>query len=153
MMATYAIDSDEAFAVLRRHSQHWIIKVRELAARLTEQLIAPQTADLPPRRRISEILADIADTPTCSGRPFGVPPHPATPTPTPTPSDTKGGERRHAAGSGELRRPAAADEISQMRCGVPGRFDPAAGAPMSSTTDTGLPSPAGRGPARSWPVV
>lgn len=63
LMAIYAIDSDEAFAVLRWHSQHLNIRVRELAARLTEQLTAPQTADLPPRRRINEILADIADTP------------------------------------------------------------------------------------------
>jgi ANTAR domain len=63
LMVTYAIDEDEAFALLRWQSQQCNIKIRDLAAALTERLNAPELAALSPAATIGEILGRVADNP------------------------------------------------------------------------------------------
>jgi ANTAR domain/PAS fold len=64
LMVTYGIDDDEAFALLRWQSQQSNIKVRDLAAMVTEQLAAPEFAALTPAATIGSILGRIADDPS-----------------------------------------------------------------------------------------
>lgn len=56
LMVTYGLDEDEAFAVLRWHSQHHNIKLRDIAARITDRITDPDIVDLPADRKITEIL-------------------------------------------------------------------------------------------------
>ncbi len=64
LMVTYAIDEQEAFALLRWQSQQCNIKVRDLAAMLTDQLNSPDLAALSPAATIGEILGRIAEDPS-----------------------------------------------------------------------------------------
>ena len=59
LMITYGIDEDEAFALLRWHSQHSNIKLRDVAAGITDRTNDPDIAGLTPDRKITEILADL----------------------------------------------------------------------------------------------
>lgn len=59
LMLAYSVDEELAFDLLRWHSQHANIKVRELARSLVDRLDEPGLAALAPRRRIHAILAGI----------------------------------------------------------------------------------------------
>ena len=59
--ARYVGDEDEAFAVLRWHSQHSNIKLRDIAAAITDHTNDPGIADLTADGKITEILADLTD--------------------------------------------------------------------------------------------
>jgi len=59
LMITYGLDEDEAFALLRRHSQHHNIKVRDIADTIADRSTDPDLAGLPPTTRIDHILADL----------------------------------------------------------------------------------------------
>ena len=61
LMITYGLDENQAFALLRWHSQHSNIKLRDLAAGLTDRTDDPGIADLTADGRITEILADLTD--------------------------------------------------------------------------------------------
>jgi hypothetical protein len=74
LMITYGLDEDEAFALLRRHSQHSNIKLRAIAATITDRATDPDLAGLPAVSRITHILTELAqrltgptppDTPPC----------------------------------------------------------------------------------------
>jgi hypothetical protein len=56
LMLAYSLDAEEAFDLLRWHSQHANIKVRDLVQRLLDGLNDPELAALPPRRKIHTIL-------------------------------------------------------------------------------------------------
>ena len=58
-MITHGLDEDEAFAVLRRHSQHNNMKLRDIAATITDRSTDPDLAGLPATTRINHILADL----------------------------------------------------------------------------------------------
>ena len=70
LMITYGLDEDEAFALLRWHSQHSNIKIRDIVAAITDRTSDPGIAGLTADGKITEILADLT--------------HPATPAPTVT---------------------------------------------------------------------
>ena len=70
LMITYGLDDDEAFALLRWHSQHSNIKLRDIVAAITDRTSDPGIADLTADGKITEILAALT--------------HPATPAPTVT---------------------------------------------------------------------
>jgi hypothetical protein len=57
LMITYGLD--EAFALLRWHSQHSNIKLRDIAAAITDRSNDPDIADLNADGKITEILADL----------------------------------------------------------------------------------------------
>jgi len=59
LMITYGLDEDEAFALLRWHSQHSNIKLRDIAAGITDRTNDPDIADLTADGKITEILADL----------------------------------------------------------------------------------------------
>ena len=59
LMITYGLDEDEAFALLRWHSQHRNIKLRDIAATITDRTNDPDIADLPATTRINHILTDL----------------------------------------------------------------------------------------------
>ena len=59
LMITYGLDEDEAFALLRWHSQHANIKLRDVAAGITHRTNDPDIAGLPADGKITEILADL----------------------------------------------------------------------------------------------
>ena len=59
LMITYGLDEDEAFALLRWHSQHSNIKVRDIAAAITDRTKDPGMADLAADEKITEILTDL----------------------------------------------------------------------------------------------
>ena len=46
LMITYGLDEDEAFALLRWHSQHTNIKLRDIAAGITDRTNDPDIAGL-----------------------------------------------------------------------------------------------------------
>ena len=68
-MITYGLDEDEAFALLRWHSQHTNIKLRDIAAGITDRTNDPDIAGLSADGKITEILTEL----TGSGP---APPHP-----------------------------------------------------------------------------
>src|SRR4029077_2992572 len=59
LMITYGLDEDEAFALLRRHSQHTNIKLRDIAAGITDRTNDPDIAGLTADGKITEILAHL----------------------------------------------------------------------------------------------
>lgn len=59
LMITHGLGEDEAFDLLRRHSQHHNIKVRDIADTITDRSTDPDLADLPPTTRIDHILSDL----------------------------------------------------------------------------------------------
>ena len=59
LMITYGIDGDEAFAVLRWHSQHHNIKLRDIATTILNRTTDPALAQLPAAEKISLILSDL----------------------------------------------------------------------------------------------
>jgi len=59
LMITYGLDEDEAFALLRWHSQHNNIKLRDIAAAITDRSNDPHLTDLTADGKITEILADL----------------------------------------------------------------------------------------------
>ena len=59
LMITYGLHEDEAFALLRRQSQHHNIKLRDIAATITDRSTDPDLADLPATTRINHILTDL----------------------------------------------------------------------------------------------
>ena len=61
LMITYGLDEDEAFALLRWHSQHSNIKLRDIAAGITDRTNDPGIAGLTADGKITEILADLAE--------------------------------------------------------------------------------------------
>lgn len=78
LMITYGLDEDEAFALLRWQSQRTNIKLRDIAAGITDRTKDPDIAGLSADAKIAEILTEI----TSSGT--GTPARPAL---TPTHSD------------------------------------------------------------------
>jgi hypothetical protein len=60
LMITYGLDENQAFALLRWHSQQTNIKLRDIASGITARANDPQIADLTATGRITEILADLA---------------------------------------------------------------------------------------------
>ena len=63
LMITYGLDEDEAFALLRWHSQHSNIKLRDIAAGITDRTNDPGIAGLTADGKITEILAHLTTTP------------------------------------------------------------------------------------------
>jgi len=59
LMITHGMDEDEAFALLRRHSQHHNIKLRDIADTITDRSTDPDLAGLPAATRIDHILSDL----------------------------------------------------------------------------------------------
>jgi hypothetical protein len=59
LMITYGLDEDEAFALLRRHSQHSHIKLRDIAKAITDRTSDPDLAGLTAAGKITEILAGL----------------------------------------------------------------------------------------------
>jgi hypothetical protein len=64
LMITYGLDDDEAFALLRWHSQHSNIKLRDIATAITDHTSDPGIADLSADGKITEILARLTDPAT-----------------------------------------------------------------------------------------
>lgn len=63
LMITYGLDENEAFALLRWHSQHTNIKLRDIAAGITDNTDDPAIASLTADRKITQILANLTTTP------------------------------------------------------------------------------------------
>jgi ANTAR domain/PAS fold len=59
LMVAYGLSDSEAFAVLRWHSQHANIKIRDLAAELMSQIADDDVVPLPPRRKIATVLSKL----------------------------------------------------------------------------------------------
>jgi hypothetical protein len=74
LMITYGLGEDEAFALLRWHSQHSNIKLRDIAAAITDRTTDPDLAGLPAASRITHILTDLTQRlirpDTLPGKPF-----------------------------------------------------------------------------------
>jgi len=64
LMITYGLDEDEAFALLRWHSQHSNIKLRNIATAITDHTSDPGIADLSADGKITKILAGLTDPAT-----------------------------------------------------------------------------------------
>src|SRR6476646_11881754 len=64
LMITHGLDEDEAFALLRWHSQHSNIKLRDIATAITDHTSDPGIADLSADGKITEILAHLTDPDT-----------------------------------------------------------------------------------------
>jgi len=62
LMITYGLDEDEAFALLRWHSQQTNIKLRDIAAGITDRTKDPDIAGLSADEKITEILTEIASS-------------------------------------------------------------------------------------------
>ena len=77
LMITYGLDEDEAFALLRWHSQHTNIKLRDIAAGITDRTNDPDIAGLSADGKITEILTEISgSSPSTSAHPVISPTHP-----------------------------------------------------------------------------
>lgn len=59
LMLAYSLESDEAFALLRWHSQHGNVKIRDLSQMLVDGMSDPELAHLPPRRKIHQVLEGV----------------------------------------------------------------------------------------------
>jgi hypothetical protein len=57
LMIAYGLDADQAFALLRWHSQHTNIKLRDIAAGLVARTNDPGIAGLTAAGKITDILA------------------------------------------------------------------------------------------------
>lgn len=80
LMITYGLDEDEAFALLRWHSQHTNIKIRDIAAGIADRTNDPDIAGLSADRKITEILTEIIGTstsPELADTDTSTPAHPA----------------------------------------------------------------------------
>ncbi len=64
LMITHGLDEDEAFALLRWHSQHSNIKLRDIATAITDHTNDPGIADLSADGKITKILAGLTDPAT-----------------------------------------------------------------------------------------
>lgn len=64
LMITYGLDEDEAFALLRWHSQHTNIKLRDIAAGITDRANDPDIAGLSAAGKITEILTELSGSST-----------------------------------------------------------------------------------------
>jgi len=64
LMITYGLDEDEAFALLRWHSQHSNIKLRDIAAAITDHTSDPGIADLSAHGKITKILGGLTEPAT-----------------------------------------------------------------------------------------
>jgi rRNA processing protein Krr1/Pno1 len=62
LMITYGLDEDEAFALLRWHSQHANIKIRDIAAGITDRTSDPDIAGHTADEKVTEILAALTET-------------------------------------------------------------------------------------------
>lgn len=60
LMFAYGVDADEAFDLLRRHSQRHNVRVRDLAARLVTELTAGGGAATRTGEPVGELLHDAA---------------------------------------------------------------------------------------------
>ena len=60
LMITYGLDEDEAFALLRWHSQHTNIKLRDIAAGIVDRINDPDIAGLSGDGKITEIITELA---------------------------------------------------------------------------------------------
>ena len=75
-MITYALDEDEAFALLRWHSQHTNTKLRDIAAGITDRANDPDIAGLSADGKITEILTELSGSSTSSpAQPASSPTH------------------------------------------------------------------------------
>lgn len=63
LMITYGLDEDEAFALLRWQSQRTNIKLRDIAAGITDRTKDPDIAGLSADEKITEILTGITSGP------------------------------------------------------------------------------------------
>jgi hypothetical protein len=61
LMVAYGLTDEEAFNVLRWHSQHANVKLRDLAAELMHRMSLPEYAQLPARAKLSTVLTAITD--------------------------------------------------------------------------------------------
>lgn len=59
-MASVAVDTDEAFAMLKRCSQNTNVKLRDLAQRLLDTFEVMRLAGADARKAVDEVLGDIA---------------------------------------------------------------------------------------------
>jgi len=73
LMVAYGLTDEEAFAVLRWHSQHANLKLRDLAAEMMHRMSVPEMLPLPARAKLSAVLAAITE------QAFVIPPALATP--------------------------------------------------------------------------
>src|SRR6476469_449339 len=73
LMITYGLDEDEAFALLRWHSQHSNIKIRDIATAITDHTNDPGIADLSADATLTEILAHLIDPAAPATRDTGEP--------------------------------------------------------------------------------
>jgi hypothetical protein len=64
LMITYGLNEDEAFTLLRWHSQHNNIKLRDIATAITDHTNDPGIADLTADGKITEILAHLTNPAT-----------------------------------------------------------------------------------------
>ena len=78
-MITYGLDEDEAFALLRWHSQHTNIKLRDIAAGITDRTNDPDIAGLTPTGRSPKSSPNITDPATPDPRREPVRPRPSDP--------------------------------------------------------------------------
>jgi PAS domain S-box-containing protein len=61
LMASFDLDDDQAFRLLRLHSSYANVKLREVAANLVERLNDSALVELAPRQRVAAILGALAD--------------------------------------------------------------------------------------------
>jgi PAS domain S-box-containing protein len=61
LMASFDLDDDQAFKLLRLHSSYANVKLREVAANLVERLNDSALVALEPRQRVAAILGALAD--------------------------------------------------------------------------------------------
>lgn len=73
LMVAYGLTDEEAFAVLRWHSQHANLKLRDLAAEMMHRMSVPEMVPLPARAKLAAVLAAITE------QGFVIPPDLATP--------------------------------------------------------------------------
>jgi hypothetical protein len=73
LMVAYGLTDEEAFAVLRWHSQHANLKLRDLAAEMMHRMSVPEMVSLPARAKLSAVLGAITE------QAFVIPPDLATP--------------------------------------------------------------------------
>jgi hypothetical protein len=59
LMMAYSLDEDEAFALLRWHSQHGNVKLREVSEAVVEGISDPALAAMQPRRKIHHVLVEL----------------------------------------------------------------------------------------------
>ena len=60
LIAVYGLSDDEAFALLRWHSQQSNTKIHDLATRILDRIGQPDLADQPVRRKITLALTSIS---------------------------------------------------------------------------------------------